>query len=571
MAKNSKNTISIKVNRGDDNAVSRNIENYSNLTAWARWYPDLFLDLIKPKNGGINLGADQRIFLRASIRFLSMYGVFPRGWSKTFLEVLAMYIACIWFPKIEFALTAQTKENSASLLKDKFTDITNKYPWFLNEISSYRFSKNDAEIKFKNGSYINNLSNSNASKGQRRHQIMVEESALVDNETLQDALIPIAEHGRLTCGKLGIANPEEVSQKLNYYTTAGFRGSDEFNHSINMLNEMSDCEGKIVLGSDWHLGCWYGRGSSKKQILDKKKNMPPTAFAQNYESKWVGSVDGALIAISKLLKIRELTKPELCCPRDKNGNLELCEYVIGVDIARSNKESNNKTAIVIIKIIRSKDGDIISKNIVNIIEPKNGLNFEEQAIFIKKVFYNYGGNLDIIQSRVKAIVVDINGVGQGCYEELLKTHVDVETGKKLGAFASINTDDKSQEENAPQLLYGIKAQGINGDMIRCFIDAIESDKLKLLKNYNEIRENLNKDELENVNYEVACVQTQLLIDEVANLKLKTTQTSQTVEQVVKRIDKDRYSATIMALYYIYLFLEKQSEESSDYDFVFTYS
>ena len=45
-------------------------------------YPDLFLDLIKPKKGGINLHSDQRTFMRVAVRFYSMYGVYPRGWGK---------------------------------------------------------------------------------------------------------------------------------------------------------------------------------------------------------------------------------------------------------------------------------------------------------------------------------------------------------------------------------------------------------------------------------------------------------------------------------------------------------
>jgi len=49
--------------------------------SWMVWYPDLFLDLIKPEEGGINLYADQRVFLRATTRYSSMYGVFSRGYG----------------------------------------------------------------------------------------------------------------------------------------------------------------------------------------------------------------------------------------------------------------------------------------------------------------------------------------------------------------------------------------------------------------------------------------------------------------------------------------------------------
>ena len=122
------------------------------------------------------------------------------------------------------------------------------------------------------------------------------------------------------------------------------------------------------------------------------------------------------------------------------------------------------------------------------------------------------------------------------------------------------------------MLYVLKAQGINGDIIRTFINYVESNTLKLIKTYDDIKDDLPKDlkEADLLNYELACTQVQLLIDEVANLKLKKTQTAVTVEPVIKRLDKDRYSATVYALYYIAMFLEHE-EDDSDFDFVFSYS
>ena len=46
------------------------------------------------------------------MRFISIYGVFPRGWSKTYNEYLAMLLAGVFFPGIDLAMTAQTKENA---------------------------------------------------------------------------------------------------------------------------------------------------------------------------------------------------------------------------------------------------------------------------------------------------------------------------------------------------------------------------------------------------------------------------------------------------------------------------
>ena len=496
---------------------------------------DLFADLIRPKTGGINLHSDQRTFMRTTMRFLSMYGVYPRGWSKTFLEVLTMYIASVLFPSIEFALTAQTKENAAELLKDKHGDIIKKYPWFKNEVYDTKFSKSDAEILFLNDSRIDILVNNSSSKGQRRHQIMIEESALIDDFTFQDALFPIVEHGRLTTGKLGIHNPEELSQKVCFFTTAGFRGSDEFERNLRLKEDMINLEGKIVMGSDWRLGCWYGRGSTKKQILDKKKNMSPVAFAQNYESKWVGSVDNALVDIKKVLLLRTLSKPDT--KGDGKG-----EYYLAMDIARSYNSSNNQSSIAVLKVFRDEQTNRITNiQLVNLVYVPTFLNFTAQAVVLKRLKYIY---------NAKMVVVDINGLGKGCFEELFKEHKDPLTGDYYPCWDSINTEDKPDNPNdADRCLFGITSQGIQSDIIVNFIDVVESGKLQLLKKHTD---NYNLSDKEYIESVVApMIQTDYLVEEISNLQLVHMSNGKLgLKQVTKRVDDDKAMATMYGLYYI---------------------
>jgi hypothetical protein len=193
---------------------------------------------------------------------------------NTFNEVLAMFLIAISYPGIELAMTAQTKENAAEILKDKYMEIIKYYPMLKNEVIETKFSKNDAEIAFVNGSRVDILANSNSSKGQRRKRINIEEAALLDNETFMDALQPIVEVPRSTVGKLAVVDPEELNQQINFFTTSGFRGSDEFARSLRMIIGMVDLTGEMILGSDWHLACWYGRGSTKAQIKKKKETIP---------------------------------------------------------------------------------------------------------------------------------------------------------------------------------------------------------------------------------------------------------------------------------------------------------
>jgi ribonucleoside-diphosphate reductase alpha chain len=326
-----------------------------------------------------------------------------------------------------------------------------------------------------------------------------------------------------------------------------------------MAKDMVELKGSFVFGSDWFIPVHFGR--QKKATIDKSRKNNIVRFRQNYLCDWIGVSDGGLINISKLIKSRTLDVPELECPRDKRGNFELNEYVIGCDIARSNTENNNKTSIVVLKIIRSPKGSIRQVHLVNLVNPPNGLNFDEQAIIIKRVFNQYGGDYDALKSRVKAIVVDINGVGQGVFESLLKDSTDYENNQELHAFTSINTEDKVSDRNAPCLLYGLKAQSINSDIIRIFIDSVESGKLKLLRPMDEIKDDLSGN-IDSLKVNVVSFQTQQLIDEVANLKLKKSEKTNAImiEPLVKRMDKDRYSALVYALYYVFMFLNREDDE-----------
>ena len=68
--------------QNSESIFGKNLHNYYTFISWARFYPDLLLDLMKPETGGINLHLDQRIFLRCDVRFMNMYGTFSRGYGK---------------------------------------------------------------------------------------------------------------------------------------------------------------------------------------------------------------------------------------------------------------------------------------------------------------------------------------------------------------------------------------------------------------------------------------------------------------------------------------------------------
>ena len=521
----------------DDSVFGKNLYNYYEFISWARWYPDLFIDLLRTEKSNFNMHFDQRVFLRADVRFMNMYGTFSRGYAKTFNEVLSEVIVAILFPQIELAISAQTKENAADLLKSKFNEIRNKFPLIENELAKEpKFVKGDALITFKNGSTIDAIANAQTTKGQRRRRLKIEESALLNNELFQDALEPVTEVPRYTVGKMALVDPQELNQQIHFFTTSGFRGSDEYQRSVNMYDNMCDLKGQIVLGSNWMLPCWYGRGSNKSQILRKKSTSSPIAFAQNYEQEWVGSADGALVDINKLMNCRTLTTPMV------NFNKLDEEFYLGVDVARSQKASNNQSSIAVGRVIRNKESSrIVSIEIPNIMTVSNAMNFTAQACLVKKIKKSF---------LAKAVIADGNGLGAGLIDELLKESYDPITGEYLGCWNTINTDNQPEVKDAEKCLFDMKAQHFQSKVVADFIDAVESGKLKLLEKRQD--SDFTQKDKQNMELNVLpYIQTDLLFEEIANLKLKhMTNGALSVEKVVKKVDKDRFSALSYLIFYI---------------------
>lgn len=536
----------------EDNFM-RNIDKFRDFVSWGRFYPDLFFDLITPESGGIRLDLDQRILLRCISRFVSTYGVFPRGYGKTFVELLGMYHTAIFFPDIEISMTAQTLQNAAKLVEEKHREIIRFYPLMNEEIQTSRFSKDSVEIVFTSGGRIDVLANAQSTKGARRKRLNVEESAQLNAELFDDVLEPVVNIPRRTIGKKSMVNPEEMNGQINYFTTSWFRGTSEYERNIKMYRDMVDLKGVMVLGADWQLANAYGRGETKSQILAKKERLSPTFFALNYESRWVGASSGALIDIQKMMDVRVVGAPEY----KSNGK---SEYVLSMDVARSDKDSNNQSSIAVFKLDRSKNGRLKHVRLVNLINLPTGLKFSEQAVELKRIRNAF---------MAKAVIVDGNGLGTAIIDEVLKETFDPKTGDNLGCWATMNTEREPEVNDADKIVYDFQAQGKNSEMIVNFIDMIEGQKVLLLEKIDNADYDINDDD--QIKKIAPHIQTDILLEEVANLKLKELNNGKyTVEQVVSSIDKDRYSAVAMGLWYIKNY-EDSVATNDEYEFGFFFN
>lgn len=110
-------------------------------------------------------------------------------------------------------------------------------------------------------------------------------------------------------------------------------------------------------------------------------------------------------------------------------------------------------------------------------------------------------------------------------------------------------------------LFALKAQGIQTDIILNFINVFESGKIELLPKIDQNQFDSTGNYL--TNDKLASVQTDLLIEEVSNLSLKTLNGGKlAIEMVTKSIDKDRVSSLMYCIYYILKYENKARTQSN---------
>lgn len=431
---------------------------------------------------------------------------------------------------------------------------------------------------FRNGSRVTSLPINQASKGQRRHRGSIEESNIINHEDYEDIVAPVFVVPRQTGG--GIVDPAEFNGQINRFTTSGYKNSDEFEIIKKTNDKMKDLKGSYLFGATWRLPYRYGRLA--RQAINSAREKDETAFRMNYLCEWVGSVEGALVSANKLMQSRTLKYDDLFDVKKKDKRTQDAEYIIGVDVAGTGA---NTTSIVVGRVVKRDDNKIDKVQIVNINTIPTSGDFKEDAIFIKKVFYAYGGDLDLVKSKVKAIIVDANAIGQGLVQELMNNHYDAETNRSLGSFDLMFEESKitkkPENKNSPKVMWDLMVQGKQHDIIVNFINMFNGGYVLMAATYEAIKKDvidkLNKagkkqyelSDFYSLNLPVApddieyqSNQVAGFINEMANLKTVISEDNKSlkVKQIKRTINKDKFSAISYVLYYAKLYMDNEIKE-----------
>ncbi|HHU80522.1 MAG TPA: DNA-packaging protein, partial [Acholeplasmataceae bacterium] len=238
------------------------------------------------------------------------------------------------------------------------------------------------------------------------------------------------------------------------------------------------------------------------------------------------------------------------------------QYVLAYDVSRSTGKENALCALVVIKLTPRGDGTY-HKQIVNIFSSE-GQHDTWQAKFLKEKVREY---------KASILVIDANGIGSGVVDQLV---LDLNDGNP--PYKVVNDIDnqwtKYEAQDAIPMVYALKSQRKetkNSDMINNIMKVFNKLDVELLKTPNEGLKELekkNKKKFKDDSEEIALAEipyilTNNLCDEIMNLLYKQRGNDSEVEQISRSIPKDKFSALMYGLFWVYLEEKKNKERNRD--------
>ena len=521
-----------------------------------REYPDIFVEFLCGNNpNNFKLYFYQRVFLRAVMRHRYAYATFPRAYSKSFLSVLVLMLRCILYPGSHLFVTTGGKEQAAGILKEKQEELCKLIPGLQNELDMTRgktkTSKDNIELLFKNGSKLDIMAARQSSRGKRATGGLMEECILIDQTLLNEVIIPTMNVDRRLADGSRVES-ETVNKSQIYVTTAGWKNSFAYQKLMQLLiQEIIDPSEAVVLGGTWRVPVM--EKLLKKSFIEELKldgTYNDASFAREYESEWSGDAENAFFSAERFDRHRELHQPEY---EYSNRSGKNAYYVISVDVGRKGCTSE----VCVIKVTPQVQGTSL-KTLVMLYSYEDE-HFENQAIYLKKLYYKY---------KARTLVLDANGMGIGLVDYMVKAQIDPESGDLLPDFGVINDDEgfykkfrtASTEYDAMYLVkanapinteaYSYCQAQLNSGRIKFLIDEQQA-KVKLMGTKRGQAMDSNARAMELMPFTL----TTILREQMLNLVEENEGVNILLKRVSKSVPKDRFSAFIYGLYYI-----KQEED-----------
>lgn len=468
------------------------------------------------------------------------YLVATRGTSKSFLNILYDYIKCILYPNIKLAMLAPQKGQASAIAQQNIDEIWKFMPLLKNEVKKATYQKDYTKLEFWNGSVLDIVPVAEGSRGLRKNGLSFEEIVNMEKhrEMIGSVILPLLANNRK--GADGKSDPYEINKQIKYITTASNKQSYAWETLQMVFRQMAQEDPTaFAIGNGYELPVLFDQ-LSQEYIDDIKADpsMSPIDFSREYESRWSGSDSDSLVALKDLEDSRIIKRAEL---RDtRKPNEKGVEYIISVDVARSEKKGTATTAIAILKTKERADGTYI-KHLVKLETYKSKMHFKSQAKHIKDLVELFGASM---------VVIDANGLGIGLVDYL----IDDDGDYKSYSVVNDRDFDKYKQFDSLPLIFNFKSNSREtnaSDVHNNFMSVVAKKDLKLLISDKELEDELGEKEKAQLGKLLPShIETSRFIDEIMNLRYVAKGHKTEVKRISSQMEKDRYSAVSYGLYYI---------------------
>lgn len=406
---------------------------------------------------------------------------------------------------------------------------------------------------FKNESWFDNIAANERSRGKRRQSAVFEECISIDGDILSSVLLPILNVSR-TCMDGSRQDDELLNQSQLFITSAGWKNTFSYDKLMQLLVWSIVYPDKaFITGGSYKVPVLFGLlPKNFVSELQQDATFNESAFDREYNSYWAGSGDSAYFKGEVFDRNRKLLYAEY--EYSQKQGYRGSYYILGIDIGRT----MDMTVVTVLKVNPQATGFPVI-NVCNIYTYEN-LHIEDQILVFRKLHALY---------KPEALVVDGNGIGINYIDLMTRPQTDPDTGETYPGLGVINDPEnkfkrREDEDVIDNVIYRIVANSaFNTEMYGNMQTLLNSNKVKflipsrdaqarLLATYRGQRMSAKARNRFLVPYNM----TDVLKEELLNLRETTEGFNIRLERVNKHIHKDKVSSLGYALWYVKYMVEE---------------
>ena len=456
-----------------------------------------------------------------------------RGLGKTFLTAIFCVIRCILYPGSIIVVASKTRKQSNEVIGKIKNILMPNSPILQTEIEDIQMNQYNSTVSFRNSSQIVVCTASDNSRGLRCHILLVDEFRMVDqniyNTVLKKFLNVNRQPGYMR--KDDYVNYPTEENKTILLSSAYFADNWAY-------DETRTTSAQMISGRFPYFACALPyQLAIKENLLTRERVLSEMVdssynsitFMQEMEAMFSDFADGNLydhgdIAPCRKIKFAFFPSSVSSLTSDKRikipPKMHNEQRILSADIAlmASSKGKNNDATSIFINQLLLNDGGRSTNKIVYG-ENNEGLRVEEQALRIRKLFYEFDCD---------ALVIDARGIGVGVLDLLMSDIYDTDTGVVYGALSSVNPDiaERCNVKNAPKVIYPILATAeFNSRSALGLRESFKQGSIQLLINEDDFDEyftdivGYNKLSVEDkLKFRLPYINTSLLINELVSLQ-----------------------------------------------------